>query len=907
MGCKTKGYKFGTCSGFGLNDEHCFPYTPPSGGVTFQHFEYPQNAIRTGNYNIPARENNHVMYPYIDSYTVPSTGGSTGSGSGPAAANCGKLSQTNPCLTTRGSDSAVPTIFHDYYPTELSFDFNFSDTWFGYLYDTSNNAGIVGTPCYHIETETRTGDSGGSRQICHPCTNFTAAPKETLLSYEASQDLTGDPDCPHPTLFGIGTNSDKIVFKYNALSTTVPNSVTDFSVRHGSDAFTDAWDGSNGIAYESSQNPWQAGEEFVSDFEIYDFTSGQTKSNFIVKFRIEPIYDDSGASTVYSGTRWVLTEVLNFGTGYAVNDTFNLTFTHTHPDDTQTTLTLDLKVTAVGQTENLTGSEGFDKLRVNDTINGHTITRTFHTDDDFGYHIVYVDGNGADFTKDTQYTSNRAHVITTVAGFGIKDRAMLVGLYEFLDKSLQFITADVNQNSPDAFNQLQQPVGFITLTNGAVSNVEFGGQVISLDLNTIVRNNGYSDVDNLALTGGSGSGIEVSLITEEGQIQEIQVTNPGSGYNTGEELTIPGAVYPGNNPPADAVIRVGLAANGGSGFKNLKVAPILEISPAPEGGTDAEVEGTFTDGVLTNVVIKKPGSGYLEDAKPTLSINNIFEVNEILLKNDGHRADLVEEFQGILESIPNVSNSEVDTTATSQQIADVYAKVPSETLLTSQEPKIEIKSDPDRKRITQLSQTKFSKDATEPLKAIVEPTYDVNYLSSVPIDDEDLKAIIRDDKKRIKDQGEKNIDDITQKVYPEYDSKQESKVETCIGSFTNLPTASTYTKYLMRQYRPDPSKETSITVKLTMNPVNTGCAYTGCTPPGISSGYSEEIDTGETDPVTGDPITTTYTYSYSMSPLLGPGSKSWTATGKMKIFHDLTRGANTVTLATDAFGNPFAD
>ena len=65
-------------------------------------------------------------------------------------------------------------------------------------------------------------------------------------------------------------------------------------------------------------------------------SSGATKADFIVKARIEIIYDDSGASTVFTGTRWIITEFLNPGTG-AVNDTFSMSFLHTHPDNSQST------------------------------------------------------------------------------------------------------------------------------------------------------------------------------------------------------------------------------------------------------------------------------------------------------------------------------------------------------------------------------------------------------------------------------------------------------------------------------------------------------------------------------------------------------------------------------------------
>ena len=130
---------------------------------------------------------------------------------------------------------------------------------------------------------------------------------------------------------------------------------------------------------------------------------------------------------------------------------------YTHPDNSTTTLTLNLKITQVGPVTSQTNSDAnFDILRVGDTLNGHKITRAFHMFDvneglnatnNFSYHVVYVDGAGSDFVKETQYTSDRNHVITAKAGYGIPDRAMLVGLYEFLDKSLQFMTGDVNRCS----------------------------------------------------------------------------------------------------------------------------------------------------------------------------------------------------------------------------------------------------------------------------------------------------------------------------------------------------------------------------------------------------------------------------------------------------------------------------
>ena len=144
---------------------------------------------------------------------------------------------------------------------------------------------------------------------------------------------------------------------------------------------------------------------------------GNNKTGLRIKIETSSIYDDSGSSTVFTGTRWLATEILSPGTGYAVNDIFAITYTHTHPDNTQSTLTLNIKITAVGAYQATQGQTGFDVLRAGDTLNGHSITRAFHTDlDNFPYHIIYLDGNGNDFVKDTQYNSNRNHVITAKAG-----------------------------------------------------------------------------------------------------------------------------------------------------------------------------------------------------------------------------------------------------------------------------------------------------------------------------------------------------------------------------------------------------------------------------------------------------------------------------------------------------------
>ena len=197
-----------------------------------------------------------------------------------------------------------------------------------------------------------------------------------------------------------------------------------------------------------------------------------TATGFRIKVEITPRYDESGATPVFQGTNWRVTELVAGGTGYSANNTFALSYPVTHNDGTTSTLTMNVKVTSVGPLTIPSGSTSFNLLRPGDTINGHTITCTFHTDySNFSYHVLYLDGSGSAFTKDTQYTSSRQHQITAVAGHGIPDRACLIGLYEFLEKSVQFLTADLDKEAIDTLTTAIQPVAEGIITNGRVTGI----------------------------------------------------------------------------------------------------------------------------------------------------------------------------------------------------------------------------------------------------------------------------------------------------------------------------------------------------------------------------------------------------------------------------------------------------
>ena len=852
MGCKTTLSNNGCVGGFSsgtLSDESCNKYDPQAGGVTVSYVEYPQSPIRQGNYNVPAREADFVMY---NSFTTQ--GFVTSSG------NCGKIQRPDPC-----SDEENAKLIFDYTPSELSFDFAYSDRFFAYLYDTSDKGGTVGIPSYYIEDQTSS-TSGGSNDgnvttssNCFPCSNFTCTPATTSLSYTADTDYTGDPDCPHPSLFGFGTTSNKIAFKYDALSSQAPNGVIDFSLSYDGVTYADAWVQSTneGIAYTSTQNPWQSGDESLDDFTIYEINGSGATTGLRLKVRIRPIVDESGSSVAFTGTEWLVTEILSPGTGYSVNDVFSISYTHQHPDSTTSTLTVNLKITAVGPVEQTSSVSGFDVLRTGDVVNGHTLTRVFHMDEgNFPYHVAYVDGNGSNFVKDTQYTSNRAHQITTVAGKGIPDRAILVGKYEFSDKSMQFITASVDLSAPDIYNTIKQPDVTLTITNGRVTSA------------TIV--------------------------------------------------------------------------DGGAGWNKLQEAPDLIVTPPLiESGTQAEIKGTFSAGVLTAIEITRGGSGYDENNPPKVWIRNNYKKKVETFTNDAFDPNFDRDNEELMSSFPSPEFEKVDvgfmsafdpttynrllelgftpeqiekvinenneriasfdnsdaprmTQDAIKALSDSYNQMLKTTNNESREPTVEIKLDNDRRRTTVLPQRKYSKGVTDELRDIVSPKYNLNFLDDDTNISNEMKEVLREELERTTLERSQSIDDITQTSVPELSNHKESLVETVQGSFTELPAASSGTKYFMTQYRADQAKETSLSVTLSMSPVNAGNSHFTCNPPTGSTGGSSSDGSGGT-------VNT----SFTMSGLLGPGCQAWSASGSIRMFHDLSSAATQAANAGAAYGNPF--
>lgn len=212
------------------------------------------------------------------------------------------------------------------------------------------------------------------------------------------------------------------------------------------------------------------------------------------------------------------------------------------------------------------------------------------------------------------------------------------------------------------------------------------------------------------------------------------------------------------------------------------------------------------------------------------------------------------------------------------------------------EANMRFKMDDKRFRTETLPQETFSKRAVDEWWEEAAPKFEMNEeISNLDIPDSlktKLLSIQTDDFK-IREQQKS---DLTQEQIPKQIPVKETYVETVQGPFSELPVASTYTKYVIRQYRPDTTKEARLNITLSCEVAQSGCSHVPCSP------------TGSTGSTTNNPdgSTTVITYSPLTGPL-GGGCRDWSASGTLTILNDLTAAANTLGLAIDAYGNPFLD
>ena len=128
-------------------------------------------------------------------------------------------------------------------------------------------------------------------------------------------------------------------------------------------------------------------------------------------------------------------------------------------------------------------------------------------------------------------------------------------------------------------------------------------------LTVVYNGSNYTSLPTLTTYGGSGSGATYDVTLQSGGVLEVEVTNPGSGYQVGD---IPQIAFSGGGSDDSAILQANLnsgsvtavtVTNPGSGYTTATVAF------SGGGGSGAAATATIGTG-LDTLTITAPGSGY---------------------------------------------------------------------------------------------------------------------------------------------------------------------------------------------------------------------------------------------------------------------------------------------------------
>lgn len=167
------------------------------------------------------------------------------------------------------------------------------------------------------------------------------------------------------------------------------------------------------------------------------------------------------------------------------------------------------------------GGNAATRFQTGQVINGWTISQVFTTDASINMHVLYLSGSGSDFTYNQSISSATAAGVVK-AGKGIKDKCVLVGTYEFKDKTIYYTKATVAEGYP--FGQITDPVLSVSVVNGVVSGV------------TVVSGgSGWDKINDRPpigidppTTGDDFAKLEPNWVGD--YLASVKVVYPGSGY-----------------------------------------------------------------------------------------------------------------------------------------------------------------------------------------------------------------------------------------------------------------------------------------------------------------------------------------------------------------------------------------
>ena len=309
--------------------------------------------------------------------------------------------------------------------------------------------------------------------------------------------------------------------------------------------FYNVWSANTSSTYMSSQGSfWKSRDtNVVQDYALPNGT--------ILRMKISGYWDDDDEQYY---TRWKIQNIIRYGSDYVVGDgevyTGQDTYYLYYPSPTaEDRVGVALMVSGAGDSE---WSEGTNKIIPGETINGWKVTDVKHSDDEFNVHVAYITDGTDDFEKDTSYTSSGGVSVNVKAGWGIKDRAAIIGTYEFQRKEIVYVTAEANLDVPQEDLDVVKPSLQAIVQNGKVTGVQIlkpGKNLTDPLIEPIkiaiepppgyIDKNKYlqfiEDGDDPEIAYEKARGVGTKAYAEPvftgGELSSIKILNSGSGYS----------------------------------------------------------------------------------------------------------------------------------------------------------------------------------------------------------------------------------------------------------------------------------------------------------------------------------------------------------------------------------------
>ena len=389
----------------------------------------------------------------------------------------------------------------------------------------------------------------------------------------------------------------------------------------------------------------------------------------------------------------------------------------------------------------------------------------------------------------------------------------------------------------------------------------------------------------VSATGGDGSGATFDVVVDGSGVPTVTLNYEGQNYAKDNSLTI-----------TDALL-------GGGGASNI----VINVTSVEDG---AEAAGYWGDGVVVNITVKNQGSGYSATTDdPRAYIANV------------HRIDTLKITEGISEEDAGIEPhyNRLRTAGTFPEMVNAMDRTEDKAVdasrkkayqsksTTSPQPNSESLTDFSKNDIYTLPQRRYAKDKVDKyaefiLKYGVEGVNDVKDMTVKTSNvSPEYKKEMANYRKKTKEAEETRVQSIktqvkalAQESVPEYLNYSGTLVETVQRRFSDLPHASTLTKYHMRQYRASSTDKMDIKVTIGCKLNESGCGHINCNAPAVSAGSTTNNNDGSTT-----------TKTYTMSGLLGPGAEDWEATGTLRVLNDLTAATYNMGKCVEAYGNPF--